>query len=837
MIETSFGNWLRTEVQVILNRPSNGGHAPLLIWCDPERVWKDLLISAAKNGGFELWADDQHELELRERFCTTPAAPRVVWLPVARENLTYFKVFELVASDVREWTLARALALYGVEISPQHLPELEPLLKAHVKEWFDRPRSAWDELTPGNAQGTLVDDELVFEYVTTPGLAFEKLQQEDRFSIFADRLVDDFGLPAPKATDAEGWRTAALASLLCTDAAAKTAGNPPNEPQRIILAGPQRDRALRLLARWQKQVDLVEGFESLVPKADQLTALQFWARGLEKLPAALASRVVENTLFEREMERLAAIDSFDTLAESLDSCLRQYRIHAAGFWGKQAKNRLDWVSLVKLGEVACLLRQENKSETAWKRASEAVEWYTRSGWCVDQAGELLFQDHQKLPGALVGVAAKLRKAYVRHFDAVNSRFAELVEHDGLKTLGLPFAGESIRETTLAAGKEPVAVLVLDAFRYDLGERLAVRLNRGEPSRRAQVKAAIAPLPSITALGMAFALPGCGNNLKVDYEDSDKPGWKVTAPGFAGNLSVAGERREWLKQNLKVKDKSFLTIDQVADAGVGEEISTKTHGKLVFVFGDEVDDHDCVLKPYGLDQTLDRYATVARRLRKGGFGTILVVTDHGFFHWDPDPDEKDLAKPGGEILFSSRRAIAGRHLKHASTLKFTVPASDLDCCVPRSIGAFKTYGGLGFFHGGATLEELVIPVVTIRWPKKARKAGVLLKPVSQITSLAQHVEVASAEQQQDFLSESDENVIGRQVVVKVVDPATGKNLFKSKQSVNIEPTGKIQVVEIAKIEGAEGASGMNLTMVLEDADDGEQLDRRPVTLKIDLDEWI
>ncbi len=809
----------------------------MLIWCDPDRVWKDLLISAAKNTGFELWADDQHELELRERFYTTPAAPRAVWVPVARENLTYFKVFELTASDVREWTLATALAAYGVEIPPQHLPELEPLLKAHVREWFDRPRSAWNELTPGNAQGTLVDDELVFEYVTTPSLSFAKLQQEDRFTIFADRLVDDFGLPAPKATDADGWRTAALACLLCTDAAVKTVGNPPNEPQRIIPAGPQRDRALKLLARWQKQVDLVDGFEGLTPKADQLTSLQFWARSLEKLPAALASRVVEATLFEREMERLAVIDSFDALAETLESGLTQYRFHAAGFWGKQAKNRLDWLSLVKLGEVACLLRQESRTETVWKRASEALEWFTRSGWCVDQAGELLFQDHQKFPGALVGVTARLRKAYVRHFDAVNSRFAELLEHDGLSALGLSYAGESIKDTVQTAGKEPVAVLVLDAFRYDLGERLAERLNRGEPTRRAQVKAAIAPLPSITAIGMAFAVPGCGSNVKVQYDTSEKTGWKVTSPGFAGNLSIASERREWLKQNLKVKDKSFLTIDQVANAGQGEEISTKTHGKLVFVFGDEVDDHDCVLKPYGLDQTLDRYATVARRLRKGGFGTILVVTDHGFFHWDPDPDEKDLPKPNGEILFASRRAVAGHHLKHASALKFGVPGSDLDCCVPRSIGAFKTYGGLGFFHGGATLEELIIPLVTIRWPKKARKAGVVLKPVSQITSLAQRVEVASAEQQQDFLAESDENIIGRQVVVKVVDPATGKNLFKSKQPMNIEPTGKIQVVEIAKVEGAEGASGMNLMLVLEDADDGEQLDRQPVTLKVDLDEWL
>ena len=205
---------------------------------------------------------------------------------------------------VKEWTLAEALAAYGVEIPAQHLPELEPLLKAHVKEWLDRPRSAWNELTPGNAQGTLVDDELILEYLTTLGLGFEKLQADNRFPVFTRRLKEDFGLPEPAANDADGWRVQCLASLLCTDVTVKVPGNPPNEAERVIHPGPQRERALKLLARWQKQVDLIEAFELLVPKADLVTSLQYWARNLEKLPGPLASRLAESTLFQTQVEGL-----------------------------------------------------------------------------------------------------------------------------------------------------------------------------------------------------------------------------------------------------------------------------------------------------------------------------------------------------------------------------------------------------------------------------------------------------------------------------------------------------------------------------------------------------
>ena len=39
-----------------------------------------------------------------------------------------------------------------------------------------------------------------------------------------------------------------------------------------------------------------------------------------------------------------------------------------------------------------------------------------------------------------------------------------------------------------------------------------------------------------------------------------------------------------------------------------------------------------------------------------------MTDHGFFHWDPAEDEV-IPKPEGEVLWASRRAVAGHHLKH------------------------------------------------------------------------------------------------------------------------------------------------------------------------------
>ena len=209
----------------------------------------------------------------------------------------------------------------------------------------------------------------------------------------------------------------------------------------------------------------------------------------------------------------------------------------------------------------------------------------------------------------------------------------------------------------------------------------------------------------------------------------------------------------------------------------------------------------------------------------------------FSGWDPDPDEKDVPKPDGELLWKSRRAIVGRGLAHPTAIITKVTNSDLECCLPRSVNSFKTYGGLGFFHGGATLQELVIPFVTIRWPQKAQKIGGVIKPIEQITSLAQRIQVGPEATQIGLFQQMDENLLSRKVLLKVLDPQTGKLIFKSTQPASIEPGGSVVVMELNNIPGAEAVLGSDLDLILIDEDDEEILDRRTVTLQVELDEWI
>ena len=182
-------NWLVREIRDVLDRKT--AVPPLLLWLDPDSQWLDLLRAAAKTGGFDLWADPaQHELLVRDRFCRTPRAPRVVWLPCMREDITWFKPFELEAEAVWERTLLEAIREFGIYIPREHEVDLACELPAYAREWLDQPTDAWAELTPGNARGALIDDARMLQVLAGETGEFERLRTDGRFDFFANRAVN-----------------------------------------------------------------------------------------------------------------------------------------------------------------------------------------------------------------------------------------------------------------------------------------------------------------------------------------------------------------------------------------------------------------------------------------------------------------------------------------------------------------------------------------------------------------------------------------------------------------------------------------------------------------------
>jgi hypothetical protein len=827
--QLTFRTWLRAEIKAILERKE--ATAPLMLWCDPELEWREMLIGAADGGGFELWADDKHELVLREELRAAPPKPRVVWVPRRRQDLTFLKVLELQAEKVWTESLFSALMRFGVKIAPEREPELRPLLPSYAREFLDKPLSEWPEsLSAGQASAELLTDDLILEVLAHSEEAIDKRVGPSLMSVFSRRLKDDFGLPAPSEhRDERDWRVEATSRLLVTDAVVRVPNDSPPERDRIIREGSLRERSRKMLERWMKDVELMPVFEELSLEADKRMSLGVWARALPTAPPALASRAAEEAVFAKLTSELSKFENLESLIGKLIEMAGTARDHAQGFWGGRARDPVPWATLADLANAASMLQREKRACLKWKSVRDAVDWFTSSGWRLDEIGERLIRDDQNAVGALREIRARLRRAYLRQLDEVNGVFSELLARAQLDELGLRFAGQLLAE--LRESKGALAVLVLDACRYDLAERIAERLNRGEPVERARVAPARAPLPSITALGMAFAIAPDPAQLSVDLGDGEARRWRVIEHGEKRDLSLAASRREWLRIRFGVKPASFHDVKQVLE---GRPPTPSESGRLVFVFGDEFDTagHEGELEFGGAEGYIERYALAILKLREAGYNTVACVTDHGFIHWSPEKDEI-LPAPDGDVQWKSRRAIVGKHLEHSSALRLPVPQSDLECMIPRSVGAFQTYGGIGFFHGGATLQELVVPVLKAEWPRRTEKVPVVIGQISQILSLSPTIRL-----QAGVLPGigARSTATGRNVQIRIVEPATGRRLFHSRTPVAIQTDGSAVEVALARTSGESCARGSRLRIEARDADNDEILDQREVELKVELTEW-
>lgn len=829
----SFYQWLTEQINDTFGRSSHA--SPYIVWCDPHRVWQDLLSAVKEETEIELWAEEISELELRERFHAESLEDkrRIIWLPRSRSDIRYFKVFEIRADLVWENSLEDALIDYGV--NPAKIHELGDSLPAFTRAQLEKPLSTWQNVTDRDT----CDNNCILGMLSGDSEAVADLNDPERFGIFCRRILQEFGLPAPHAGKNDEWRLQAFAVLLCTDTVEKSPIDPGQDTSFLITNGLQREKALSLLSELMKRIDYIPSFEKLSIEAEKRTPLRFWESGIPLTEHTYASRTIEQELFNRELKTIQPCKNDADLVAYLADKILIYKSHKAGFWGSIAQNKVRWDQLIQMAEIAQRLVAQTSCSTRWRTINDAVSWFTEKGWEIDSAGEVLFADGHDIPAELLKVRTRLRSAYHQHLDSTNRAFSELIAKEGnAGNLG-QYAGELITDVLKRdAAKSPVAIIYLDALRYDLGERLAGVLNAGEPAKRATVVPTRAPLPSITALGMAYALPINPKDIEIKL---DKDSFTVTTSGFTGNLAVLAKRRDFLSGHFKlreIKGKHFKTIKEILTASP-DDVNAKNLGKILFVFGDQLDKegHDDELQFSGAEEILDRYVRVVKLLQRGGYPTILITTDHGFFHWEPEKDEY-ISKPEGELLWKCRRAIAGYNLTHDTAIRVMIDGSDLECMIPRSVNVFETYGGIGYFHGGATLQELIIPVITVSYPKKSKKIGVVIKPVDQITTLEQRIEVAPAGAIQKSLDGAiDGTLISRNVIVKIIHDESGDLIFTSQHPVTITPGGGPQPITIKKEKSAQAPYDAKLTLWVYDEETGEPLDHTSVVLKVELDEWF
>jgi len=377
-----------------------------------------------------------------------------------------------------------------------------------------------------------------------------------------------------------------------------------------------------------------------------------------------------------------------------------------------------------IGAAAELLSEMSTIDFAFSSFDEALERYCTNWFRIDQLYRQFTYARRTFEGPhpLDVLGEQVEKRYTNKFvyELGNAWQKQVDQVDRWASLAFrsqrSFYGDYV-EKLLREDKKAV-VIISDALRYEIADELGSRI-RQEDRFDADLEAVLGVLPSYTQLGMAALLPhrslkhsSDGKTVLADGQPTNGTGPRSKVLEAVGGIAFQAE------------DFKALSPEERRELFKNNRVLYVYHNRIDAT-GDKPGTERQVFE--AVEDTLRDLVDLVKNVANANASNIFVTADHGFLFQDAElPDQFFLSeKPqGDEILVTNRRYVLGRGLKADQAFTtFSAAQLDLDenieVQVPKSIHRLKLAGGGSrFVHGGASLQEVVVPVLAINKKRKS-----------------------------------------------------------------------------------------------------------------------
>jgi uncharacterized protein (TIGR02687 family) len=504
----------------------------------------------------------------------------------------------------------------------------------------------------------------------------------------------------------------------------------------------------------------VGGEALLAPEA--LVFFRRWKnnRNAEEAFATLSAEYAEalgvaQDLAKRDFRTLIEVDYF----EEVDRAIIRALVHEVGSQTVAQADVLTWIRQRRqshwygsyrdiyeaIGFAAEFQQAMAQVTLGMTSLAEGVERYAKSWYRIDQlyrkfiwrmqgSGQatLMRELFEQVENHYVNsYLLRLNDAWQRHVDAANSWSAPPIPAQ--RSFYREHVGEFRRRD------QKICVIISDALRYEIAEELLGRI-RSLDRYEAGIEPMFGSLPSYTQLGMASLLPN--EDLQIADNDSGtvlvngqssqglENRRKVLATGRAGDRTAA----------VKAEDLMGMDKDQ-ARALVRDHDVVYVYHNLIDAIGDKQVSEDRVFE--AAEDTIEELVRVVKKLNGANANNLIVTSDHGFIYQHRPIEESDFSSAqveGDMILFRDRRFILGHGLKGNRGLRRFTPEQaslegSVEMLIPKSINRLRRQGsGSRFVHGGATLQEIVVPVVKINKKRQSDTSAVEVEIIGSSNQL-------------------------------------------------------------------------------------------------------
>lgn len=266
----------------------------------------------------------------------------------------------------------------------------------------------------------------------------------------------------------------------------------------------------------------------------------------------------------------------------------------------------------------------------------------------------------------------------------------------------------------------ICVIISDALRYEVAASLTQELQH-ENNSSAKITAMQAVFPSYTKYGMAALLPHTELNIRVKANEDIE----VLADGE----STSSANRDKI---LKKENPNSIAIqaDKLVKMPRTERKELIKGMQVVYVYHNRIDaeghSEDDVCG--ACDEAIAEIKNLIKiMVNDFSAANILVTADHGFMYVYSSLQESDkigMNEYSEHVSESARRyVIAKKDVEppYLMPIKFLEGKTEYVAYSPKENIRLKVKGaGLNFVHGGASLQEMVVPVVEYRYLRNSNK---------------------------------------------------------------------------------------------------------------------
>ena len=320
---------------------------------------------------------------------------------------------------------------------------------------------------------------------------------------------------------------------------------------------------------------------------------------------------------------------------------------------------------------------------------EMMVRYTKQGWQADQSAWQAYAAVDSNDAKLIGDV--LRTLYLPWLQAAGETFAKLCHKTPLKSLWSQVAAPAPGECLLFA----------DGLRFDVAKLLEAELIKQGLS--VELKPRVSGLPSVTPTAKPAVSPisdqFTGTESGIDFRPT------IAATGKA--LQMDGFR-------------DLLSAAKIQPLGGGE--SGDPDGSAWTEAGalDRLGHEEGARLARRIPEEVKMLGERIRALLDSGWKTVRVVTDHGWLWMPGGLPKADLPAYLAESRWGRCAALKGT----ASTELQTVPwhyEPSVSIALPPGISCFRA--GTEYTHGGLSVQECVIPVLTVTGKTESQTASI------------------------------------------------------------------------------------------------------------------